>query len=168
MEEMVKQLEDRIKELEFALFEYREETAGEKDFVIVEIIRVEKFLDKEALAKDQAEVEVRLSGSPSTGTTDWPDNRGYCIYSGTAWLQNDVGDKLSWYYIESCAEKNSIIEYPQGKPNGRGYHEVKNTHAAQMGWGGRWFGGRCRLVGCWARFLDETGNGYRVKWRFGS
>lgn len=168
MEERIKQLEERIKELEFFLFTSEEETlSDEKEYVITEIVRVENFIDKEVLSKEQTTVQVRLSGTPSSGTTDWPDNRGYCKYSGTAWLQNEVGDILRWYYIESCAEKDSVIQYPQGKPNGRGYHEVRNTHAARMGWGGRWFGGRCRIVGCWARFLDENGNGYRSAWKFG-
>ena len=168
MEDKIKELEGRIKELEFAVFSDEPETSSAgKDYEISEIISVENFIDREVLSLEPTAVELRLSGNPTAGTTDWPDSRGYCKYSGTAWLQNGVGEIFTWYYIESCAEKNSIIEYPQGKPNGQGYNEVRNTHTARMGWGGRWFGGRCRIVGCWARFLDQNGNGYRVKWQFG-
>ncbi len=169
MEEIIKQLEERMKELEFAVFIDEPETSSEeRDFVLTEFVLIENFIDKEVLSLEQTAVQLRLKGNPVAGTTDWPDSRGYCKYSGTAWLQNEVGETLKWYYIESCAVKNSIIAYPQGKPNGQGYNEVRNTHAAKMGWGGRWFGGRCRSVGCWARFLDANGNGYRAKWHFGS
>lgn len=167
MKDKIIELEERIKELEFTVFLDLPETSSiEKDIEITEIIRVENFIDREMLTQDQTTVQLRLSGNPTSGTTDWPDSRGFCKYSGTAWLQNGVGEIFTWYYIESCAEKNAIIRFPQGKPNGQGYNEVRNTHAAGMGWGGRWFGGRCRTVGCWARFLDQNGNGYNVNWHF--
>lgn len=169
MENMQKDLEERIKELEHSiLFNQNETEKIETDYMVSDIVRIENFIDKESLIEIQTTVQLRLSGNPQTGTTAWPDNRGYCQYYGSAWLQNEVGDKLNWYYIESCAEKDRGIKYPDGKPNARGYNEVRNTHSALMGWVGRWFGGRCRGVGCWARFLDESGYGYRIHWHFGA
>ncbi|MFC4691544.1 hypothetical protein ACFO5T_13985 [Dokdonia genika] len=126
---------------------------------ITEIFKIKDYKNLESISITDANVNLRTAGNPISGNTGGIDNRGYCKYKGSAWVQDNLGNILNWHYMESCSRKKEVIKYPTGKPNSRGYKEKRNHSQVPMGWASRWFGGSCRYVGCWARFIDETGSG---------
>ena len=161
----IEDLIERIKELE-SNSNLNQEITESKDVkpVIKEILKITDFDKEEIVNLDSASVELRFEGNPSSGRTGFPDNRGYCKYWGTAYVQDNVGNIYNWYYMESNSVKKHAPQYPEGRPNARGYKEARNGQKIRMGWNSRWFGGSCRWVGCWARFVDQSGNGWRFHW----
>lgn len=123
--------------------------------------KITKDFDKSSAPK------IFLTGSLGHRRTGFPDNRRYDIYSGDAWLQNNVGDKLKWYFIETGSDRGTRnLEYPNYASGRTAYREARNTHICSFGWRARWYGGHSSAAS-WGRFVQQNGSGWIYKWSAG-
>ncbi|WP_316633059.1 hypothetical protein [uncultured Flavobacterium sp.] len=108
--------------------------------------------------------KIFLTGQKTTGSDS--DGRRWGRYSGTAWLQDNVGNKLIWYYIETGSDNICGLEYPNYAQGREAHHEARNTHICTFGWRAYWRPGQ-GAASSWGRFVDENGNGWRARWSSG-
>ncbi len=78
----IETLEERIQELEELVFTNQENTKDEQDegdseFSLLEIFNVVNWEIAEQVNTEGAPPQVRIRGTPKSGTTSSPDNRGY-------------------------------------------------------------------------------------------
>ena len=87
--------------------------------------------------------------------------------SGSVWLQDEVGNNIDWYYMETGSTRGSRnLDYPN-YASGRGARrESRNSHVCKYGWIGNWYGGHSTAAS-WGRYVQEDGSGYIYKWRAG-
>ncbi|MEO6251926.1 MAG: hypothetical protein ABIO79_01360 [Ferruginibacter sp.] len=144
-----------------------EETEITEDGDIVEFVpeSMEKIENGVVVVIAASEVppKIFLTGGKRTGR----DERGrWGRYSGTVWLQDNVGRKLKWFYIETGSDNICNLKYPKYASGRSAHYEARNTHICTYGWRGMWRPGQGG-ASSWGRFVDENGNGWQARWSAG-
>lgn len=168
---IIENISSRLEKLETSLMNFEnsdalvEETVEDSFTVELTPDSIERLENNVIVRMDDNTLAPRifLSGQKTTGR----DREGrWGRYSGTVWLQDNVGRNLVWFYIETGSDNICNLLYPNFA-SGRGAHmEARNTHVFRFGWRGLWRPGQGG-ASSWGRLVDSRGSGWICRWGAG-